>query len=313
MWQITSSRCFTLLTFPISHNRNFIPKIYLPYPIFAKFLKNIEVLQFKKKNRIFIVKIQSFKLDIGNHILKIAFPKFCFNLRRPTKVLIWDKFPNPVLSRNQTSTFLMKWNSNCLDRIFSKSEFSVSPRPEIDATTFSPSVDECLVCSDRKREVLFGPCGHVACCNACAARVKKCLICRENVTSRAKVERTFSKPSNEREKRDEKREGENGLSDRRVHGVLWPEIRRLVPALRTHVRLRQLLDSHEEVRPVPDADPANGATVDVLRWRGRRYLRQGLQHLCRWVRGRFDEMSGRGSSRLCIFSFRVSNYMGHYT
>ncbi|KYN35280.1 E3 ubiquitin-protein ligase MIB1 [Trachymyrmex septentrionalis] len=52
----------------------------------------------------------------------------------------------------------------------------------------SAAIDECLVCSDGKREMLFSPCGHVACCNACAPRVKKCLICRENVLSRVKIE-----------------------------------------------------------------------------------------------------------------------------
>ncbi|XP_012232217.1 E3 ubiquitin-protein ligase MIB1 [Linepithema humile] len=52
----------------------------------------------------------------------------------------------------------------------------------------SAAIDECLVCSDGKREMLFSPCGHVACCNVCAPRVKKCLICRENVLSRVKIE-----------------------------------------------------------------------------------------------------------------------------
>lgn len=47
--------------------------------------------------------------------------------------------------------------------------------------------EECLVCSDAKRDTLFKPCDHVACCNACAHRVKKCLICRNAVTSRVKV------------------------------------------------------------------------------------------------------------------------------
>lgn len=59
---------------------------------------------------------------------------------------------------------------------------------DIEPVSTSATIDECLVCSDGKREVLFGPCGHVACCNACAPRVKKCLICRENVMSRGKIE-----------------------------------------------------------------------------------------------------------------------------
>ncbi|XP_071447272.1 E3 ubiquitin-protein ligase MIB1-like [Hetaerina americana] len=48
--------------------------------------------------------------------------------------------------------------------------------------------DECLVCSDAKRDTIFRPCSHVACCNACAHRVKKCLVCRESVNGRSKIE-----------------------------------------------------------------------------------------------------------------------------
>ena len=73
---------------------------------------------------------------------------------------------------------------------------------DIEPVSSSATIDECLVCSDGKREVLFGPCGHVACCNACAPRVKKCLICRENVMSRGKVinkvnDFTLQSPSNQ--------------------------------------------------------------------------------------------------------------------
>ncbi|KAJ0181928.1 hypothetical protein K1T71_002650 [Dendrolimus kikuchii] len=55
-------------------------------------------------------------------------------------------------------------------------------RPQAD-----PTADECLVCSDAKRDTLFRPCGHICCCNVCAARVKKCLVCRACVTSRRRV------------------------------------------------------------------------------------------------------------------------------
>ena len=50
------------------------------------------------------------------------------------------------------------------------------------------SLEECMVCSDAKRDTLFGPCGHVATCHACAPRVKKCLMCKEPVQTRTKVE-----------------------------------------------------------------------------------------------------------------------------
>lgn len=48
-------------------------------------------------------------------------------------------------------------------------------------------LDECLLCSEQKRDTLFKPCGHVCCCETCAPRVKKCLICRESVSAKEKV------------------------------------------------------------------------------------------------------------------------------
>uniref|UniRef100_A0A2K6FWG1 RING-type E3 ubiquitin transferase n=1 Tax=Propithecus coquereli TaxID=379532 RepID=A0A2K6FWG1_PROCO len=52
----------------------------------------------------------------------------------------------------------------------------------------SETLEECMVCSDMKRDTLFGPCGHIATCSLCSPRVKKCLICKEQVQSRTKIE-----------------------------------------------------------------------------------------------------------------------------
>lgn len=49
-----------------------------------------------------------------------------------------------------------------------------------------------MVCSDMKRDTLFGPCGHIATCSLCSPRVKKCLICKEQVQSRTKVQKPTS-------------------------------------------------------------------------------------------------------------------------
>ena len=49
------------------------------------------------------------------------------------------------------------------------------------------SLEECMVCSDVKRDTLFGPCGHIATCSICSHRVKKCLMCKEPVQTRTKV------------------------------------------------------------------------------------------------------------------------------
>ncbi|XP_052902764.1 E3 ubiquitin-protein ligase mind-bomb isoform X2 [Anopheles moucheti] len=65
---------------------------------------------------------------------------------------------------------------------------------QIDATLLmglskiSGPLDECLLCSDQKRDTVFKPCGHVVCCENCGPRIKKCLICRESVLSREKID-----------------------------------------------------------------------------------------------------------------------------
>jgi E3 ubiquitin-protein ligase mind-bomb len=52
----------------------------------------------------------------------------------------------------------------------------------------SDDLQECMVCSDCMRDTLFGPCGHVVCCSTCSPRIKKCLICKQQVVSRSKIE-----------------------------------------------------------------------------------------------------------------------------
>ena len=47
-------------------------------------------------------------------------------------------------------------------------------------------LEECMVCSDQSRDVLFLPCGHITVCHQCSARVKKCLLCKEFVDDRKK-------------------------------------------------------------------------------------------------------------------------------
>ncbi|XP_067936875.1 E3 ubiquitin-protein ligase MIB1-like [Watersipora subatra] len=52
----------------------------------------------------------------------------------------------------------------------------------------SESLDECMVCSDAKRDILFSPCGHVTTCSQCSSRVKRCLLCKQTVESRTPIE-----------------------------------------------------------------------------------------------------------------------------
>ena len=63
----------------------------------------------------------------------------------------------------------------------------MNPTPADEAKKKEQALDECLVCSDQKRDTLFLPCAHVAVCSGCSDRVKKCLICKEYVDERKKV------------------------------------------------------------------------------------------------------------------------------
>uniref|UniRef100_A0A8C6V5H5 E3 ubiquitin-protein ligase MIB1 n=1 Tax=Neogobius melanostomus TaxID=47308 RepID=A0A8C6V5H5_9GOBI len=48
----------------------------------------------------------------------------------------------------------------------------------------SRSIEECVVCSDKKAAVLFQPCGHMCACENCASLMKKCVQCRAVVERR---------------------------------------------------------------------------------------------------------------------------------
>lgn len=65
---------------------------------------------------------------------------------------------------------------------------SQPPSSSADGARRTSAAVECLVCSDAPRDTLFDPCGHVCACFACAARVKKCLLCRATVGSRVRIE-----------------------------------------------------------------------------------------------------------------------------
>jgi len=48
------------------------------------------------------------------------------------------------------------------------------------------NLDVCVVCMDKKREVVNVPCGHLICCSGCGA-LAKCPICRANIDSIVRV------------------------------------------------------------------------------------------------------------------------------
>jgi hypothetical protein len=139
------------------------------------------------------------------------------------------------------------------------------------ACDLGDTADECMVCSDMKRDTLFGPCGHVNCCSACAPRVKKCLVCKDPITTRTKV-LTFIFIIHSRFIQT--------IcvlfhlfsfvlfitsADWRVRRLLRQESIGVVPSLRPHVRLWWLRRSHEEMRPMSLANRSRHTLCCLLR------------------------------------------------
>ena len=59
---------------------------------------------------------------------------------------------------------------------------------ETQQSTKAVILEECMVCSDNKRDTLFQPCNHIVACSLCANRCKKCLICKETVLQRVQID-----------------------------------------------------------------------------------------------------------------------------
>ncbi|MEC7840029.1 MAG: RING-HC finger protein [Chlamydiota bacterium] len=46
---------------------------------------------------------------------------------------------------------------------------------------------ECVICLDAIRDTFFGPCGHIATCQQCAAKLDDCCICKKKIIQKFKV------------------------------------------------------------------------------------------------------------------------------
>ena len=43
---------------------------------------------------------------------------------------------------------------------------------------------ECIICMDNLKQIVFGPCGHFYTCDRCSNKVSMCPICRSSITNR---------------------------------------------------------------------------------------------------------------------------------
>lgn len=55
------------------------------------------------------------------------------------------------------------------------------------AKIFENDDPDCVICLDRKKEIILSPCGHFCLCNTCCSkldtRTRKCPMCRQIITS----------------------------------------------------------------------------------------------------------------------------------
>lgn len=119
-----------------------------------------------------------------------------------------DLCPDPNLCRTLDKCHREKRAQDCLDMIggvaMSSGGLTTPPGTQhtasattnatATATTAAAAAapatteQECLVCSEARRDVVFRPCGHLVVCAECAPLVKKCLACREPVAHRLRLE-----------------------------------------------------------------------------------------------------------------------------
>uniref|UniRef100_H2YAP1 RING-type E3 ubiquitin transferase n=1 Tax=Ciona savignyi TaxID=51511 RepID=H2YAP1_CIOSA len=91
---------------------------------------------------------------------------------------------------NQTSSFNLH-SSNTKNGTSRGNSPNPSPLPGMDGAknnNYDDEADECMICSDSPRDTILRPCGHAVACASCSDRIKKCLLCKEAVTSRQVAE-----------------------------------------------------------------------------------------------------------------------------
>ena len=79
----------------------------------------------------------------------------------------------------------------------SASGFNSATAPVAPVTTPSPTQqenvgdideeNECCICMDARRQLVFLPCGHVCCCRACGEPIAVCPLCRVQIDQKINI------------------------------------------------------------------------------------------------------------------------------
>ncbi|NXT78208.1 LRSM1 ligase, partial [Zapornia atra] len=66
-------------------------------------------------------------------------------------------------------------------------EFPSPTLPTAPPLHWDEKKSECVVCMEQETQMIFLPCGHVCCCQACCERLQACPLCRGDVTQRIRI------------------------------------------------------------------------------------------------------------------------------
>ena len=62
---------------------------------------------------------------------------------------------------------------------------TATPAPAADAA--DPAGTTCILCMEAERDTVLVPCGHLACCQDCSARLRTCPLCRTRIVQAVRV------------------------------------------------------------------------------------------------------------------------------
>ncbi|NXV72581.1 LRSM1 ligase, partial [Atlantisia rogersi] len=66
-------------------------------------------------------------------------------------------------------------------------EFPSPTLPTAPPLQWDEKKSECVVCMEQETQMIFLPCGHVCCCQACCDRLHACPLCRGDITQRIRI------------------------------------------------------------------------------------------------------------------------------
>ncbi|KAJ9471659.1 E3 ubiquitin-protein ligase SP1 [Diplonema papillatum] len=100
----------------------------------------------------------------------------------PVKCPICAEFVHPALAGGHIEGCAVNRDAQRRKQDAAREAKSESPRSVV------AEEEQCIICFEARRNIAFVPCGHWACCFACARKLRKCPICRKDISEHVGVD-----------------------------------------------------------------------------------------------------------------------------